>query len=131
MSSQNTLKSFAARRAEIFRRNRWIYRIQYNLVGSSFLGTGVPFWFLLVCLLLVQMFYSLAPSQPIYVFCDQKGMAFAQISEASNVPWMMTRDGEMRGDEPEAMSGTQMTCDLAIKVFDLRPSEIHQEKQVK
>jgi hypothetical protein len=131
MSSQNTFKSFAARKAEIFRRNRWIYRIQYNLVGPSFLGTGVPFWFLLVCVLLVQMFFSMVQSQPIYVFCDQKGMAFAKFSDAGDVPWMMTREGAKRGDWPGAMYGTQMTCDEAIKVFDMRPSELQHEKQVK
>jgi hypothetical protein len=76
------------------------------------------------------MFNSLVISHPVLVACDQKGMAFAQISEAGNVPWMMTRDGEMRGDEPGAMSGTQMTCDEAIKVFDMRPSELQHDKQV-
>jgi hypothetical protein len=131
MSSQNTFKSFAARKAEIFRRNRWIYRIQYNLVGSKFLGAGVPFWFLLVCLLLLQMYLGTIPSQPIYVFCDQTGMAFSKWSVTGNVPWMMTEKGAMRGDESGSSFGTQMTCDAALNVFDIRPSEIHYEKQVK
>jgi hypothetical protein len=131
MSSQSTFKSFAARKAEIFRRNRWIYQIRYNLVGDSFLGTGIPFWALVVCLLMVQVFFSMIPTQPIYVFCDQTGMAFSKWSEAGSVPWMMTNKGSMRGDEPGAMTGTHMTCDAAIKAFDMRPSELKHENQVK
>jgi hypothetical protein len=131
MSSQSTFKSFAVRKAEILRRNRWIYQIRYNLVGDNFLGTGVPFWVFVVCLLMVQMFFSLAPSNPIYVFCDKQGMAFSKFSEAGSVPWMMTEKGAMRGDEPGALSGTKMTCSETLNAFDLRPSEIDHEKQVK
>ncbi|WP_274644144.1 hypothetical protein [Pseudomonas serbica] len=131
MASKTVFKSFAARKAEILRRNRWINRAWYELTGVYFLGVPVPFWLLLVCVLLPAMtlYVGATSSRPTYVFCDVKGMAFANASEAGSIPWMVTADGIKNGDEPGAMSGTQMTCDEAIRVFDLRQSEAHHQKK--
>ena len=42
-----------------------------------------------------------------FVVCDKNGLAFAK----EGVPWMMTAEGPLRGDQPGALAGRQMTCD--------------------
>jgi len=67
--------------------------------------------------------YAVFPlhQKTVFIACDQQGMAYMPMSEKVSLPWVMTDSGPLRGDNPRASLGRQMTCDEARTALHLRP----------